>query len=179
MESSTTTTSTLVFNSFYELRSRHGRSLLHKISMILSSRRAEDRCNLSGCWYGHRCRCVLLPVRFHLRPRCLPWWYATSEPRTHLRCVTQTDGYKARVYLDSSRTATGSRTRMLSLLLSDVFAAGDCPGGGDIAGPEEFYESGQMDQCYNNRCIQRPGGSWIHGCVAYCSLDCNYRSTLG
>lgn len=35
----------------------------------------------------------------------------------------------------------------------------------NIAGPAEFYEAGQADQCYNNRCIQRPGGSWSHGCV--------------
>lgn len=48
----------------------------------------------------------------------------------------------------------------------DACRGGDCPGGGDVPGPEEFYEAGQTDKCYNNRCVQRPGGSWIHGAYA-------------
>ena len=33
-------------------------------------------------------------------------------------------------------------------------------------GPAEFYEAGQADRCYKNRCIQRQGGSWAHGAYA-------------
>eukprot|EP00928_Gymnodinium_smaydae_P079445 TRINITY_DN63377_c0_g1_i1.p1 TRINITY_DN63377_c0_g1~~TRINITY_DN63377_c0_g1_i1.p1 ORF type:complete len:299 (+),score=21.71 TRINITY_DN63377_c0_g1_i1:39-899(+) len=30
----------------------------------------------------------------------------------------------------------------------------------------EFYQAGYVDRCINNRCVQRPGGSWIHGAFA-------------
>jgi hypothetical protein len=30
----------------------------------------------------------------------------------------------------------------------------------------EFYEAGHADRCLTNRCVQRPGGSWVHGAFA-------------
>ena len=44
----------------------------------------------------------------------------------------------------------------------DACRGGPCSGG-DITGVNEFYEAGHTDQCYRNKCIQRAGGSWIHG----------------
>jgi len=48
----------------------------------------------------------------------------------------------------------------------DACRGGSCPNGGDVPGPEEFYEAGHTDHCFSNRCIQRPGGSWISGAYA-------------
>jgi len=30
----------------------------------------------------------------------------------------------------------------------------------------QFYQPGHVDHCYSNRCIQAPGGSWLHGAYA-------------
>ena len=35
-----------------------------------------------------------------------------------------------------------------------------------MPGANEFYKAGHTDQCYNNRCIQRVGGSWVNGAYA-------------
>lgn len=48
----------------------------------------------------------------------------------------------------------------------DACRGGPCPGGGDMAGRNEFYEVGHTDHCIRNSCVQRPGGSWIHGAYA-------------
>jgi hypothetical protein len=48
----------------------------------------------------------------------------------------------------------------------DACRGGACPGGGDVPGPNEFYEPEHQDQCVRNHCVQRPGGSWVHGAYA-------------